>query len=57
VQLLEEEGIAHASTNEDFLVPAARSFPLSSHQMSHDFAACVDDWEDADNLLTKSEVL
>lgn len=36
VQLLEEEGIAQASTNEDFLLAAARSFRISSHQMAHD---------------------
>jgi hypothetical protein len=36
-QLLEEEGIAHASTNEDFSLTAARSFPISSHRMLHDY--------------------
>lgn len=35
--LLEETGIAHVSTNEDFLLTADRHPPISSHQMLPDY--------------------
>jgi hypothetical protein len=36
-QLPEEEGIAHASTNEDFFLTAARPSPISPHQILPDY--------------------